>query len=156
MGLLKKTVFLWGLLPLAPVALAAAPRNLPAPAQAIISSVCTNCHQGVNAPAGLDVQKLDFNLDDRNSFGWWVRAYDAVQSRRMPPGAAVMSDARRSAFLKAISEPMIAHEQKRAAEEGKTAAVDFSSLAEDEAEPEPEPEPERHPGSGLRLAASDQ
>ena len=33
-------------------------------------------------------------------------------------------------------------------------AVDFASLAEDEAEPEPEPE--ELPASGLRLAASDQ
>jgi twitching motility protein PilT len=42
--------------------------------------------------------------------------------------------------------------RKRAAEEGKTVSVDFSSLAEDEAEPEPEEEPL----PGLRLAASDQ
>ena len=44
--------------------------------------------------------------------------------------------------------------RKRVAEEGKTVAVDFTSLAEDEAEPEPEPEEE--PVTGLRLAASDQ
>jgi Tfp pilus assembly ATPase PilU len=44
--------------------------------------------------------------------------------------------------------------RKRAAEEGKTVSVDFSSLAEDEAEPEPEPEADPMPG--LRLAASDQ
>jgi twitching motility protein PilT len=44
--------------------------------------------------------------------------------------------------------------RKRVAEEGKTVAVDFSSLAEDEAEPEPEPEEELMPG--LRLAASDE
>ena len=44
--------------------------------------------------------------------------------------------------------------RKRVAEEGKTVAVDFSSLAEDEAEPEPEPQEE--PVPGLRLAASDQ
>jgi twitching motility protein PilT len=42
--------------------------------------------------------------------------------------------------------------RKRAADEGKTVSVDFSSLAEDEAEPEPEEEPL----PGLRLAASDQ
>jgi twitching motility protein PilT len=43
--------------------------------------------------------------------------------------------------------------RKRAAEEGKTVSVDFSSLAEDEVEPEPEPEGDPLPG--LRLAASD-
>ena len=43
---------------------------------------------------------------------------------------------------------------KRVAEEGKTVAVDFTSLAEDEAEPDPEPE--ENPAPGLRLAASDQ
>jgi hypothetical protein len=40
--------------------------------------------------------------------------------------------------------------RKRVAEEGKSVAVDFTSLAEDEAEPEPEPE--EAPASGLRLA----
>ena len=44
--------------------------------------------------------------------------------------------------------------RKKVAEEGKSVAVDFSSLAEDEAEPEPEPEEELMPG--LRLAASDE
>src|SRR5512134_3577180 len=43
--------------------------------------------------------------------------------------------------------------RKRAAKEGKTVSVDFSSLAEDEVEPEPEPQEEPMPG--LRLAASD-
>jgi Tfp pilus assembly ATPase PilU len=42
--------------------------------------------------------------------------------------------------------------RKRAADEGKSVAVDFSSLADDEAEPEPEPEPM----PGLRLAATEQ
>jgi twitching motility protein PilT len=44
--------------------------------------------------------------------------------------------------------------RKRVAAEGKTVAVDFTSLAEDEEEPEPEPEEELMPG--LRLAASDE
>jgi twitching motility protein PilT len=44
--------------------------------------------------------------------------------------------------------------RKRVAEDGKNVAVDFTSLAEDEAEPEPEPEPD--PVPGLRLATSDQ
>ena len=43
--------------------------------------------------------------------------------------------------------------RKRVADEGKTVAVDFTSLAEEEAPAEPEPDEERLPG--LRLAGSD-
>jgi len=46
--------------------------------------------------------------------------------------------------------------KKGVAAEGEIVAVDFSSLAEDESEPEPEREPDTDPGSGLRLATSDQ
>jgi len=45
--------------------------------------------------------------------------------------------------------------RKRVAEEGKTVAVDFSSLAGEEAPPEAE-EPEEEPMPGLRLASSEQ
>jgi twitching motility protein PilT len=46
--------------------------------------------------------------------------------------------------------------RRRVAEEGKTVAVDFSSLADEEAPPEAEAEPDEEPMPGLRLASSEQ
>ena len=46
--------------------------------------------------------------------------------------------------------------RRRVAEEGKTVAVDFSSLAGDEAPPEAQAEPDEEPMPGLRLASSEQ
>jgi hypothetical protein len=116
---LRKTVLTCGVL-VALSSLSVAAPNPPGPAQTIINSACASCHQGATAPGGLDLRSLAFNLEDQATFASWVRVYDAVQTGRMPPGGkAAISDARRTAFLKAIGEPMVAHEQRRATEQGR-------------------------------------
>jgi mono/diheme cytochrome c family protein len=102
-------------------ALLAADTTLPPAAQSVVDKSCAGCHQGSKAPAGLDLRTLAFRLDDPHSFGWWVRVHDAVEKGLMPPGGkAALSDAGRAAFLAAIARPMVAHEQKRAAEHGRS------------------------------------
>ena len=89
--------------------------------QSTIDKTCVGCHQGANGPAGLDLRSLAFRLDDPHAFGWWVRVHDAVEKGIMPPGGkAALDDAGRAAFLAAIARPMIAHEQKRASEQGRS------------------------------------
>lgn len=46
---------------------------------------CAACHAGDEAAAGLDLKRLDWKLDDRESFQRWVKVFDRVSSGQMPP-----------------------------------------------------------------------
>ena len=113
---MKRAVLACGVLSVALSSLSVGGPTPSGSAQTVINSTCTGCHQGANPPAGLDLRSLAFNLDDPRALGWWVRVYDAVQSGMMPPGGKdALNDASRAVFLKAIAEPMIAHERSRSA-----------------------------------------
>ncbi len=71
-------------------------------------------------PAGIDLKALGFNLDDVDTFGRWVRIHDAVRDGKMPLGSTNLSTEERDAFLAAITEPMIPHEQMKAATRGRS------------------------------------
>ncbi|MCX6612350.1 MAG: hypothetical protein NTW74_16055, partial [Acidobacteria bacterium] len=47
---------------------------------------CVGCHAGSKAPAGLDLSRLDFDLDNAETLSRWVRVHDAVERGLMPPG----------------------------------------------------------------------
>jgi len=88
---------------------------------AIVNRKCVGCHQGEKAPAGIDLKSLGFHLDDPHAVGLWVRAHDAVEKGRMPPGAQPsITPQERATFLKSIREPLIAHERQRAADRGRS------------------------------------
>ncbi|HWD97609.1 MAG TPA: DUF1592 domain-containing protein [Bryobacteraceae bacterium] len=69
----------------------------------------------------MDLTALTFTLDDVDTFGRWVRVHDAVRGGKMPPGGGnLLKPSDRAAFLTAIAEPMIAHEQMRATTQGRS------------------------------------
>jgi len=93
--------------------------TVPADTRAFLDKNCIFCHRGGNAPGGLDLTSLAFNLNDVNNFGRWTRVHDQVRSGAMPPGKA-LARPERDAFLKSVSSPMIAHERQRAAAQGRS------------------------------------
>jgi len=108
---------------LSSLSLFAADANAPLPsdAKAFIDKTCIGCHRSPNAPAGLDLTLLAFDLTDAHTFETWVRIHDAVRNGAMPPGGKnAVKPAEREAFLRAIAEPMIAHEHWRAATQGRS------------------------------------
>jgi len=113
---MKRAIYFALAAALAPALVAAT--GVPTGAQAFIDGHCAGCHRGVHAPSGIDFTQLSFNLDDVNTFGIWVRVHDAVRSGQMPKGMPV-SAADRNAFVKAIAQPMIAHEDQRVASQGR-------------------------------------
>jgi hypothetical protein len=93
---------------------------LPSDAKVFLDKNCVGCHRSPNAPAGLDLTSLTFNLNDVHTFGRWVRVHDAVRDGAMPPGGKnVLATAERQAFLRTIADPMIAHERFRANTQGR-------------------------------------
>ena len=94
---------------------------MPSDAKAFIDKTCIGCHRSPNAPAGLDLTLLAFDLTDAHTFETWVRIHDAVRDGAMPPvGKNAVKPAEREAFLRTIAEPMIAHEHWRAATQGRS------------------------------------
>ncbi len=94
--------------------------SMPPTAKAFIVKNCAVCHHPPNAPLGIDLTALTFNLSDVDTFGRWVRVHDAVRDGKMPPGGRnLLKEADRAAFVNAIAEPMVAYEHWRAATEGR-------------------------------------
>jgi hypothetical protein len=56
-----------------------------------------------------------------DTFGRWVRVHDAVRDGKMPPGGgSLIKPSDRAAFLNAIAEPVIAHDQMRVETQGRS------------------------------------
>src|SRR5262245_58068979 len=90
-------------------------------AKAFIEKNCTTCHRSPNAPAGLDLSSLTFDLNNADTFGRWVRIHDAVRDGAMPPGGKGPAARPESeAFLKTIAGQMVAHQHRRAATQGRS------------------------------------
>jgi len=82
-----------------------------------ISKNCVGCHAGTKAPAGLDLSRLDFNLDNAETLRRWVRVHDAVEKGTMPPGKTALD---RKAFATALAKPLIDHAELRNASNGRS------------------------------------
>lgn len=92
----------------------------PAAVKEFIDHHCAVCHHPSNPPAGIDLTTLPFNLDNSETFNRWVRVHDAVRDGKMPPGdKAAVAQPDRTAFVNALSAPLIEHEQMRARVQGR-------------------------------------
>jgi hypothetical protein len=55
------------------------------PDRVFFAKHCYDCHQGSEAEAGLDLEKLNDDLTDPQTLQRWVRIVDRVQAKEMPP-----------------------------------------------------------------------
>lgn len=54
---------------------------------------CWRCHAGTDSRGGLDLQRLGTDLNDAEQFRRWVRVYDRIRDREMPPAGVTRPDA---------------------------------------------------------------
>lgn len=72
----------------------ATPRNsqakpeLTQKARAFLSEFCTDCHDGTTHKAGLNLEDLDFQLQDRRNTALWEAVFDKIAHGQMPPKKA--------------------------------------------------------------------
>lgn len=104
------------LLSLIPALLAEHPP--PAAVRSLLNRHCATCHRSAQAPAGLDLTALPFDLDNVHTVSRWVRIHDAVRDGQMPPGNK-LSPRDRQTFLKSLSAPLLTYEHQRAATQGR-------------------------------------
>src|SRR5262245_37428773 len=87
-----------------------------------LQQYCYACHDSATKSGNLDLMALKYDPADDKVFATWVRIHDRIRDGEMPPGKMPQPDnATRAAFLKAISEPMIAADDLRASREGRAA-----------------------------------
>ncbi|MEO6245193.1 MAG: DUF1592 domain-containing protein [Opitutaceae bacterium] len=98
-------------------AIAAAP--LPGTA-AFIEQHCAACHDETEKKGELDLTALKFEPTNADNFATWVKVFDRASSGEMPPKKKPRpASADLAAFTHAVAAPLLAHEQERAAREGR-------------------------------------
>lgn len=86
-----------------------------APSAAFLKTYCLDCHSGPTAENGLDLATLDRDLAKADALAKWVRVFDRVECREMPPpDHAQPSTADRDAFLSPLKEALLRASQARA------------------------------------------
>src|SRR5438046_60107 len=87
-----------------------------------LAANCFDCHDGQTKKGNLDLTSLKFDPADAKTFAVWVKVHDRVRDGEMPPKGMEQPDAAtRTAFLKALAEPMIAADEARVRREGRAA-----------------------------------
>ena len=89
---------------------------VPEATRGFLGKNCVGCHAGAKAPAGLDLSRLDFDLDNAETLSRWVRVHDAVDKGSMPPGKTTVD---RKGFASALARPLIEHTRLRNSSNGR-------------------------------------
>src|SRR4051794_700395 len=77
------------------------------PSQAFFVMHCADCHDAAAKEGGLDLAAMSRDLSDAETLRRWVRIYDRVASREMPPKDAPQPDtAARQSFLASLGPPL--------------------------------------------------
>ena len=88
--------------------------------RAFLETHCFACHDGKTKKGGLDLTALGADYNDPATFAQWVKVHDRVYDGEMPPKAAPQPGAaEHKAFLKTLSQPMIAADAARIRLEGR-------------------------------------
>ncbi|PQO36352.1 DUF1592 domain-containing protein [Bremerella cremea] len=83
------------------------------PVRSFLENNCYDCHQGESPDAGLDLEKLTFDLGKGNQLDRWVRIYDRVESGEMPPAEyGELDPADKNQFLTATHHGLVDFQTK--------------------------------------------
>ncbi|NOT60735.1 MAG: DUF1592 domain-containing protein [Acidobacteria bacterium] len=96
------------------------PVNSAATPHAFLAANCVACHNSANKKGNLDLTALKDDYADAATFATWAKVHDRVYEKEMPPKAASQPDDNsRAAFLKNLSQPLIAADAARIRREGR-------------------------------------
>ena len=88
--------------------------------QQFLEAHCLACHDSKTKKGNLDLTALKPDFTDAQTFAKWVKVHDRVRDGEMPPKAAPQPDATtRAAFLKNLSQPLLAADAARIRREGR-------------------------------------
>jgi len=88
--------------------------------QEFLETHCTDCHDGETKKGKLDLTALSFDLENPNTFAMWVKVHNRIRDHEMPPKKkARPGEDELAAFMKSLSEPLLAADGSRVAREGR-------------------------------------
>ncbi len=94
--------------------------NLPEILSTLFENHCVDCHDGAESEGGLNLQSLDWNLEDPHLTGVWVKIHDRLASGEMPPKEeSRLDEAERGAVVKDLSSRIVRFQEKRYAQHGR-------------------------------------
>ena len=94
--------------------------ELPEKLPALFEKHCLNCHDDLETKGGLDLQSLEWNLDDPHTAGIWVKIHDRIASGEMPPKRrSRLGDVERSAALNNLAKEIAQFQDKQHAQHGR-------------------------------------
>jgi len=95
--------------------------DLPETLTTLFDNHCVECHDGAEAEGGLDLQSLDWNLEDPHVTGVWVKIHDRLASGEMPPKeASRLDEVERGAAVKDLASRIVRFQEQRYAQHGRS------------------------------------
>jgi Protein of unknown function (DUF1592)/Protein of unknown function (DUF1588)/Protein of unknown function (DUF1585)/Protein of unknown function (DUF1587)/Protein of unknown function (DUF1595) len=86
----------------------------------LVQKFCLDCHGATKPERGLNLSQLTWNPTTDGNFETWVKVFDHVQAKKMPPADAEQpSDAERTDFLKRLQPSLLAWNQRQQRERGR-------------------------------------
>ena len=64
--------------------------DVPEALNTFLGNHCIDCHDDAEASGGLNIQSLDWSLDDPHITNIWVKIHDRIAAEEMPPEDAVL------------------------------------------------------------------
>ncbi len=94
--------------------------DLPEKLATLFNNHCVDCHKGEEAEGGLNLQSLEWNLEDAHVAGVWVKIHDRLATREMPPKeASDLDEAERGAVVKDLANRIVRFQDERSMQQGR-------------------------------------
>ncbi|MCA9021511.1 MAG: hypothetical protein KDA74_15285, partial [Planctomycetaceae bacterium] len=85
----------------------------------ILQKACFDCHNDDLAEGKLNLQQLDWKLDDQRLRQRWILAYDRIAAGEMPPDRNDLPQAEREQLLKELYQSLQSADAAEVAREGR-------------------------------------
>ena len=84
---------------------------------------CVDCHDDAEASGGLNLQSLDWNLDDPHITNVWVKIHDRIAAEEMPPeDASSLGEVERGVAIEDLAGRIQRFQEKKYAKYGRSVA----------------------------------
>jgi Protein of unknown function (DUF1592)/Protein of unknown function (DUF1588)/Protein of unknown function (DUF1587)/Protein of unknown function (DUF1585)/Protein of unknown function (DUF1595)/Planctomycete cytochrome C len=93
-----------------------------------VKAHCYNCHDSSTSEAGLDLEKQEFALSEKELAHAWELVYDLVSSEEMPPKEIPLTPEARAKFLAELGKELRSASLVRQAKEGRSSVRRLTRL----------------------------
>ena len=105
------------------VAQASQGADVPEALNAFLGNHCIDCHDDAEASGGLNIQSLDWSLDDPHITNIWVKIHDRIAAEEMPPeDASSLGKKERGVAIEDLAGRIQRFQEKNYAKYGRSVA----------------------------------